>query len=158
MMTTPTRQHLKRGGWHEAPEVAWDRRQRLTQWTPDISWGAMRPRQARRVNRFLILLGVGAVLAAGGTGVARADGILNVTEAEYVANYGEFVVCATLDGSPTPQTAYALVEAVMADGFSAGDAVDVINASVQFHCDEHWPLLQRVGAEARGETTARTLA
>lgn len=60
-----TRRHLKRGGWHEAPEVAWDRRQRLTQWTPDISWGAMRPRRARRINALIVLVAFGWLIAAG---------------------------------------------------------------------------------------------
>lgn len=144
--------------WKTAPEVEWDRRQRATQSTPDISWGEnLRPRTPRRVNRLLLLMAAGAVLAAGGMATARADGILNVTEAQYVANYGEFIVCDPLDAAPVPATAMVLVEAIMADGFSADDAVDIINASVQYHCERHWPLLQRIGAAARGET-ARTLA
>ncbi len=50
--------------WTEAPEVAWDRTHTEN----------LRPRTARRINRFLILMAIGALLAAGGMATARADG------------------------------------------------------------------------------------
>jgi hypothetical protein len=48
--------------WSEAPEVAWDR----------THTDQLRPRTARRINRFLILMAIGAFLAAGGI-VTAAD-------------------------------------------------------------------------------------
>lgn len=145
-------------GWHQAPEVAWDRKQRLTQYTPDISWGQnMRPRRASRVNRLLVLMGIGALLAAGGMSTARADRIINATEAEYAATYGFSMICENLDTEPTEDMVLTLGAAIMGDGFNADSAVDIINVTVSAYCPRHWPLLQRIGAEARGET-GRTLA
>lgn len=41
-------------GWHQAPEVAWDRKQRLTQYTPDTHWGSpVRPRMTHRLIKLL---------------------------------------------------------------------------------------------------------
>lgn len=64
--------------WGEAPEVEYDRRERqrqaASQFTPDIAWGEnLRPRKAKRINRLLVLMGIGALLAAGGMATARAD-------------------------------------------------------------------------------------
>ncbi len=42
-------------GWHQAPEVAWDRNQRLTQYTPDTDWGSpVRPRVTHRLISALL--------------------------------------------------------------------------------------------------------
>ena len=111
----------------------------------------MRPARARAVNRTLVLVAFGAMLAGGATATARADGILNATEAGYVHDYGRLIVCAPLSGTPAPATVIAVTKAVMQDGFAPDNAVDIVNASVLAYCDEHWPLLQRVGAMARGE-------
>lgn len=57
--------------WRPDPDADYEagaqRRIRAAQFTPDIEWGNvhMRPRQARRVNRFLLLMAVGALVAAG---------------------------------------------------------------------------------------------
>lgn len=110
----------------------------------------MRPRRTRAINRLLALAAFGWLLTAG-TGVARADGVLSASEAEYVATYGEFIVCAQLSASPTPETVMAVVANIMSDGLFGDSAVDVVNASVAVHCDELWPLLQRTGQIARGE-------
>lgn len=117
----------------------------------------MRPAAVRTVHRFLALMTVGAFLAAAalfGMGVAKADGVLNATETQYVAHYGEFVVCASIDGTPTPTTVLAVLRAVMKDGFTEDDATDVINASVLAYCDWRWPLLERTGRMVRGEQRA----
>lgn len=55
-------------GWGPAPEVAWDRKQRLTQYTPDISWGDVTrpgrsPWSSLRVRALTLLAAVGAGLA-----------------------------------------------------------------------------------------------
>lgn len=125
--------------------------------TPDISWGRMRPRKTSRVNRFLVLMGVGAVLAAGGIATARADGVLSSAESAYVAQYAT-AVCGTLDENPFPAAVFAIVEVIVnEDGFAPDDAVDIVNTSVQLGCPTHWAMLERIGEQARGET-ARTLA
>lgn len=115
----------------------------------------MRPNHTRAINRALVrtaaIVSISALGAAGGVTIARADGILNATESSYVGSYGVPIVCASITATPTPATVIAVVEAVMGDGFTPDNAVDIVNASVALYCDEHWPLLQRVGELARGE-------
>lgn len=95
------------------------------------------------------LAAIGAALSVATCTPAKADGILNVTEATYVAEWGDVIVCAPLAAAPTTRTAYILVDAVAADGFSTDSAVDIVNASVQYHCPQFWPVLQRAGSQAR---------
>jgi hypothetical protein len=97
------------------------------------------------------------LLAATATPVAQADGIINVTEATYIANYGEVLICDTLDGTPTPAMVAGLLQAVMDDGFTGDSAVDVINSTVANLCPDHWPLLVRTGEIARGEFQAAAM-
>lgn len=109
----------------------------------------MRPRRVRRV---VAASAAALVLAGTGTGfVARADGILNATELEYVDTYGWTVVCLPLNKFPTPAMVATVVGSVMQDGFTADSAVDVVNAAVAVECPQHWPLLVRVGEMARGQ-------
>ncbi|MGV0785189.1 hypothetical protein [Mycolicibacterium sp. XJ775] len=83
---------------------------------------------------------------------AKADGYLSSTEAAYVSNYG-YIICDTIATRPTAAGVLGVVKGVMTTGgFTADNAVDVVNASVQGQCDEWWPLLQRIGRQARGET------
>lgn len=104
------------------------------------------------LNRRVALLASLIVFAGVGSGwTARADGIINATESAYIANYGEFVVCAPINGLPSPATVLAVVGAVVEDGFAPDSAVDIVNGSVLAFCDQHWSLLQRVGQMARGE-------
>ena len=115
-------------------------------------------KRPRTVRRWLAAAGLSGLAAAGciaaATGPARADGVLNVTETRYVAEHGDWVVCTPIAAAPTPATVIAVVGAVMGDGFTADSAVDIVNGSVLAHCPSRWPLLQRVGALARGEKTA----
>lgn len=84
---------------------------------------------------------------------AKADGQLSPTEAAYVANYSH-IVCQVIADNPSVPGVYGVVKGVMTTGgFTADNAVDVVNASVQGQCDEWWPLLQRIGRQARGEMT-----
>lgn len=82
---------------------------------------------------------------------AKADGYLSTGEADYVTNYG-YIICDTIAAHPTATGVLGVVKGVMTTGgFTADNAVDVVNASVQSGCDEWWPLLQRIGRQARGE-------
>lgn len=84
---------------------------------------------------------------------ARADGYLSTGEADYVNNYG-YIICDTIATRPTAAGVLGVVKGVMTTGgFTADNAVDVVNASVQGQCDEWWPLLQRISLQARGEMT-----
>ncbi|CQD15855.1 MULTISPECIES: hypothetical protein [Mycolicibacterium] len=84
---------------------------------------------------------------------AKADGYLSPGEADYVNNYG-YIICDTIATRPTATGVLGVVKGVMTTGgFTADNAVDVVNASVQGQCDEWWPLLQRIGRQARGEMT-----
>jgi hypothetical protein len=114
----------------------------------------MRPRVLRRR---LILAGLGGMLAAAiiTTGVAKADGVLSDTEAAYVMAYGAGAVCPTIAEYPSMAGVMGVAQGIMADGFTADSAVDIINASVAAYCDRYRPLLQALGAEARGEGPLR---
>lgn len=82
---------------------------------------------------------------------AKADGYLSPGEALYVADYG-WAVCQTIADHPSTGGVLGVVKGVMTTGgFTADNAVDVVNASVQGQCPEWWPLLQRIGRQARGE-------
>lgn len=80
--------------------------------------------------------------------VARADS-LNARELAYITQYGETVVCQSIAAHPTIPGVVGVVEAVVARGFSAKEAVDITNASVATICPRWWPLLQRTGAAFR---------
>lgn len=112
----------------------------------------MRP---RRLRRLVAASAAALVLAGTGTGfVARADGIINATEAAYVNSYGWSVVCLPINKFPTPAMVATVVSAVMADGFPPDSAVDITNASVAVHCPQNWGLLELTGEIARGEYQA----
>lgn len=82
---------------------------------------------------------------------AKADGYLSTGEADYVTNYG-YIICDTIASHPTTAGVVGVLKGVMSTGgFTADNAVDVVNASVAGQCDEWFPLLQRIGRQARGE-------
>jgi len=95
---------------------------------------------------------LGALLSGGGAGVARADGVISNAEFAYIQAYGAGAVCPTIDEYPTPGGVMGVMQGIVQDGFTPDSAVDIINASVQQYCPSHWPLLQAIGAAARGET------
>lgn len=84
---------------------------------------------------------------------AKADGTLDIDEQIYVQVYAG-AVCATLDDYPSLGGVLGVADGVMADGFSADSAVDIINSSVANNCNRHWPLLQAVGRAARAGASA----
>jgi hypothetical protein len=83
---------------------------------------------------------------------AHADGVLSDVEYAYVVVYGAAAVCPTLDDHPSKAGVFGIAEGIMDDGFDVDSAADIINASVREYCPRHWPLLQRIGAAARGES------
>ena len=93
---------------------------------------------------------VGLILgyALYGASDARADGQIDRAEADYVLTYG-YAVCAVIDEFPNVNGVMGVARGIMADGFTADSAVDVINESVYEDCPRHWPLLQAIGRAAR---------
>lgn len=92
-----------------------------------------------------IFITAGAILLAT---PAKADGYLDMDETIYVEAFAG-AVCATLDDYPSLAGVMGIVQAIQEDGFTADNAVDIVNSSVANNCDEYWPLLQAVGRAAR---------
>lgn len=87
---------------------------------------------------------------------AKADGYLDDDELVYAEMYGP-AVCSTLDEYRSVGGVMGIAEVIVEDGFAPDSAVDVINASVQAYCPEHWSLLQAIGKAARASNaSART--
>ena len=89
---------------------------------------------------------------------ARADGYLSETEQVYVELYGDAAVCTTIDAFHSASGVLGIAEAITEDGFSASDAIDIINASVSTYCPRNWPLIVAIGKVARGEINQKTIA
>jgi hypothetical protein len=110
----------------------------------------------RKLRRLLALMLFGGILAGTGigwsVGQARADGYISDTECAYINTYGASAVCATISQFPTEAGVMGVAQGIIQDGFTADSAVDIVNASVSEFCPSHWPLLQAIGAKARGET------
>ena len=83
---------------------------------------------------------------------ARADGTISAGEADYIELYGQGVVCPVIDRYHSIPGVMGVVSAIVDDGFSEDNAVDIINASVDTYCPRNWPLLQAIGRAARAET------
>lgn len=79
---------------------------------------------------------------------AQADS-LTAQESAYVIAYGEGAICPVLDKYHTIPGVIGTVKGVMADGFTADQAVAIVNASVARYCDRNWELLQQTGAAFR---------
>ncbi|WP_313673309.1 hypothetical protein [Mycolicibacterium sp.] len=80
---------------------------------------------------------------------ARADGWLSDDEAVFVELYGEGAVCKTITEFRSAAGVLAVAEAITEQGFTPDAAVDVVNASVELYCPQHWSLLQAIGRAAR---------
>ena len=107
------------------------------------------------VRRTLAGVAAGGVLAATGlfwAGQARADGVISDAEYAYIQAYGATAVCPVISAFPSEAGVMGVMQGIADDGFTYDAAVDIINASVSEFCPRHWSLLQRIGAEARGET------
>lgn len=90
-------------------------------------------------------LTAGAVLLAT---PAKADGYLDTDEQIFVEMYYD-AVCSTISSYPSLGGVSGVSRAIQEQGFPADSSVDIINASVQAFCPEHWPLLQAIGRAAR---------
>ena len=102
------------------------------------------------IKAFSAGLIVGSVCVATAA-VARADGFLDEDEQVFVELYGEPAVCATLTEYRSLSGVMGVTEAIIDEGFPPDGAVDILNASVQAFCPQHWPLLQAIGRAARAQ-------
>lgn len=84
---------------------------------------------------------------------ARADGQIDRAEADYINSYG-YAVCAVIDEFPNVNGVLGVARGIMADGFAANSAIDIINESVYEDCPRHWPLLVAIGDAARAANGA----
>ena len=80
---------------------------------------------------------------------ARADGWLTEDEQVFVEMYGEGAVCATITEYRSMGGVLGVAEAIADEGFAPDAAVDIINASVEVYCPQHWPLLEAIARAAR---------
>ena len=85
---------------------------------------------------------------------AHADGDLSPSEDAYVAAYGRDAVCPVIDTYHSTAGVIGVKMAIIKDGYTADDAVDIINASVALYCPRNWPLLVAIGKAARAATAA----
>jgi len=74
---------------------------------------------------------------------------LSNVQVAYIQAYGAGAICPTIDEFHTIPGVIGVTKGVMADGFTAAEAVQIVNAAVATYCDRNWPLLQQVGAAAR---------
>jgi len=148
--------------WQGLPEVtvpsAEVSDEQTSTWSDELYARDLAEDRKHNTRRALTLIGLGGMLVAGvlfGAGAARADGILSDTEAAYVLAYGAGAVCPTISEYPSTAGVMGVAQGIMSDGFTADSAVDIINSSVANYCPQFWTLLERIGAEARGEGPLR---
>ena len=82
---------------------------------------------------------------------AKGDGWLTDDEAVFTELYGEGAVCKTITEFRSASGVLAVAEVIVEQGFTPDAAVDVINASVELYCPEHWSLLVAIGRAARAQ-------
>jgi hypothetical protein len=108
----------------------------------------------RTVRRLLAGVAAGAILAGAAMHTiapAHADSDLTHVQIAYIQAYGAGAICPVLDSHHTIPGVVGVMKGVMQDGFTAGEAVAVVNAAVATYCDRNWPLLQSVGAYFRAQ-------
>lgn len=93
---------------------------------------------------------VGSIVVATAA-VSRADGFLDEDEQVFVELYGEDAVCPTITEYRSMAGVMGVAEVIVDRGFTPDAAVDIINASVEVYCPQHWPLLQAIGRAARAQ-------
>lgn len=99
----------------------------------------------------------GSFLTAGlafGLAPAKADGVLDADEAQYVLMYGAGAICPVIDQYHSMAGVMGVANAISKDGFTADSAVDIINTAVETYCPRNWSLLVAIGKAARGEASA----
>ena len=114
-----------------------------------------RTRLGRLLNQWWlwpVLVGLILGYAVYGASDARADGVLSDVEYAYSTVWGPTAICPVIDEYPTEAGVLGVAKGIVADGFTADSAVDIINEAVYDWCPRHWPLLQAIGRAARGKT------
>lgn len=92
-----------------------------------------------------VMVCLGVMLAP----AAAADGVLSDDELVYVELFGGTAVCPVITEYYGLSGVMGVHEAIMDAGFSADDAIDIINASVHEYCPDNWPLLVAIGKRFR---------
>ena len=88
---------------------------------------------------------------------AGADGHIDDAEWTYINAYAP-AICAVIDAVPTPGGVLGVGQGIINDGFSADNAVDIINAAVWGLCPRHWALLEATGRAIRNANAPVSLA
>jgi len=88
-----------------------------------------------------VLLGVGLAY----TGRADATTITNLSRVQYayVTTYGPTLICAAIAADPTPAGAHTIGLDVMTDGFTEGEAIDILNAAALMFCPDRIALMPK---------------
>lgn len=149
-------------GWREAPEVEWDRRQRRTQYTPDIRWAAPttepqhRRRPRTRIGRIIQrLLGpwwlwtmywgalTGLALWASSCTPARADDgtiVFTAPAIQYAADHHD-QLCTDLTGASVEKVDELLYMIVTGGHLSPRQAAEAAYFTALMYCPVNVPVL-----------------
>ncbi len=84
------------------------------------------------------------------TPAAQADS-LSAKESAYVIAYGAGSICPFISEHHTINGVVSVVKGIVADGFTASEAVDITNAAVAKYCPENWKVLQDTGSYFRAQ-------
>jgi len=87
---------------------------------------------------------------------AQADS-LTAKEYSFVTEYGQSVICPTVAKYHSVGGVVGVVKGVMDQGFSAEEAVTVVNYSVATYCDSLYPLLTKTGEYFRNQAGGRAV-
>lgn len=88
--------------------------------------------------------------------VARAD-TLSAKEYSFVTEYGQSVICPTVAKYHSIGGVVGVVKGVMDQGFTAEEAVTVVNYSVATYCKEWYGLLTKTGEYFRNQAGGRAV-
>ena len=102
------------------------------------------------VKGFAVGVMVGTVVVASAA-VARADDTR--AEADYAATYHS-AICVTLDEFHSEAGVVGVLREIVADGFTAYQAVEIVNAAVNVYCPRNWPMLVNIGNASRSSAVA----
>jgi len=88
--------------------------------------------------------------------VAHADS-LSAKEYIFVTEYGASVICPTVAKYHSIGGVVGVVKGVMDQGFTAEEAVTVVNYSVATYCSSLYPLLTKTGEYFRNQAGGRAV-
>lgn len=112
------------------------------------------PRKNQQIKRFALLIIFGALVAAGSTAIARADGYLTPGEEQLGDAIGPSL-CEYIEANGvTTQSMYRVFDIIYPSREIAdvSDVADVINYSVYNYCPEFWRELTAYGNGVRSGT------